>query len=127
MCDPDSVDRIIDRYCGFSECVVVCAPLWWQCSYNAVNMTPTCLSPLLRQARIEWGFEQNGGYVTSDTDAVGDAYRAHHFVDSAAAASCEAITKGGDQVNSGGTFSAGLLDGVKQGLCSMDDVDAALT
>eukprot|EP01043_Picozoa_sp_COSAG02_P003232 COSAG02_NODE_78_length_40609_cov_19.893730_17_plen_632_part_00 len=97
-----------------------------QCSYNAVNMTPTCLSPLLRQARVQWGFEKNGGYVTSDTDAVGDAYKTHHFVDSAAAASCQAITKGGDQVNSGSTFSHGLLDGVKQGLCTMSDVDAAL-
>eukprot|EP01052_Picozoa_sp_SAG31_P028822 SAG31_NODE_2815_length_5045_cov_3.196522_1_plen_63_part_10 len=29
-------------------------------------MTPTCLSPLLRQARVQWGFEDNGGYVTSD-------------------------------------------------------------
>lgn len=89
-------------------------------------MTPTCLSPLLRQARVQWGFEKNGGYVTSDTDAVGDAYKTHHFVDSPAAASCQAITKGGDQVNSGSTFNHGLLDGVKQGLCTMADVDAAL-
>lgn len=93
---------------------------------NALNNTPTCLSPLLRAARVQWGFEKNGGYVTSDTDAVGDAYRTHHFVPSAAAASCEAIARGGDQINSGGTFQDGLLDGVRQGLCKMDEVDAAL-
>ena len=96
------------------------------CSYNALNMTPTCLSPLLRAARVQWGFETNGGYVTSDSDAVGDAYQTHHYVPTAAAASCEAITKGGDQIDSGGTYESGLLAGVKQGLCSMADVDAAL-
>ena len=113
-------------------------------------MTPVCLSPLMRSARQQWGFEANGGCkiamrlsiccparpanpkgitiadVTSDSDSVADAYQAHHFVKTAAEASCEAITKGGDQIDSGGTFMKGLLAGVKQGLCSMADVDAAL-
>ena len=89
-------------------------------------MTPVCLSPLMRSARQQWGFESNGGYVTSDSDSVADAYLSHHFVKTAAEASCEAITKGGDQIDSGGSFMKGLLAGVKQGLCSMADVDAAL-
>ena len=42
------------------------------CSYNAVLGKPTCLSPLMRNARHDWGFE---GYVTSDSDSVNDAYR----------------------------------------------------
>jgi beta-glucosidase-like glycosyl hydrolase len=85
------------------------------------------LSPLLRAARKQWGFEENGGYVTSDTDAVNNAWHDHHYVETAAEASCLAITAGGDQINSGNTFSNSLLDGVKQGHCSMADVDAALT
>jgi hypothetical protein len=96
------------------------------CAYNAVNMTPVCLSPLMRAARKQWGFEANGGYVTSDSDSVADAYQRHHYVKTAAEASCLAITKGGDQIDSGGTYERGLLDGVKQGLCTMSDVDAAL-
>ena len=50
-------------------------------------MTPVCLSPLMRSARQQWGFESNGGYVTSDSDSVADAYQAHHFVKTAAEAS----------------------------------------
>ena len=115
-------------------------------SYNAINGTPACLSPLLRAARKQWGFEQNNGYVTSDTDAVANAWyrwwwwcsttvpstashtvvvwsgcpahecctcvihstallvcprKDHHYVATAAEASCLAITQGGDQINSG--------------------------
>jgi hypothetical protein len=91
-----------------------------------VNNTPNCLDPLMRAARVQWGFETNGGYVTSDTDSVADAWDAHDYARTAANASCLAITAGADQIDSGGTFEAGLLEGVKQGLCKMSDVDAAL-
>jgi beta-glucosidase-like glycosyl hydrolase len=40
------------------------------CSYNAVMNTPTCLLPLLRNAREMWGFQ---GYVTSDSDSIDSA------------------------------------------------------
>ena len=58
------------------------------CSYNSVNGVPTCLDPLHEAARKQWGFT---GYVTSDTDAVDDAYSTHHFSSSLEAASCTII------------------------------------
>jgi beta-glucosidase-like glycosyl hydrolase len=151
------------------------------CSYNAVQGIPTCLSPLLKKAREQWGFKVRAptllsyisaftyrpivflfffiyliplfsvirrarslsfvfcgatcvhcalcvrkGYVTSDTDAVSDAYRKHNYSSSAQAASCAAVTSGGCDINSGSTYKKSLLEGVKQKLCTMADVDEAV-
>ena len=93
------------------------------CSYNSVNGIPTCLSPLMKAAREAWNFT---GYVTSDSDAVGDAWSSHHYVKSAAEASCLAVRDGGCDVDSGNTYYDSLLQGVAAGNCSMDDVDRAL-
>ena len=81
------------------------------CSYNSVNGEPTCTSPLMKAAREAWGFT---GYVTSDSDAVGDAYRSHHYVQTGAEASCLAVKDGQCDIDSGNTFYDNLLDGVKQ-------------
>jgi len=100
------------------------------CSYNSVNGKPTCLDPLMRAARHAWGFT---GYVTSDSDSVADAWTptAHHYVHSAAAASCAAVALGGCDVDSGDTFKDGLLEGVRNqtrayAACTMAAVDVAL-
>jgi beta-glucosidase-like glycosyl hydrolase len=42
-----------------------------------VNGIPTCLDPLMTAARSAWNFT---GYVTSDSDAVSDAWRRHRYV-----------------------------------------------
>eukprot|EP00729_Bicosta_minor_P018335 gene18335-2827_t len=93
------------------------------CSYNSVNGVPTCLSPLMKAAREAWNFD---GYVTSDSDSIADAYQAHHYVNSAAAASCAGVKAGGCDIDSGGTYVKGLAAGVAQGLCKMEDLDRAL-
>eukprot|EP00041_Stephanoeca_diplocostata_P027569 m.760704 g.760704 ORF g.760704 m.760704 type:complete len:805 (-) comp23202_c0_seq2:335-2749(-) len=93
------------------------------CSYNSVNGVPTCGDPLMKAARDAWNFT---GYVTSDSDAVADIYRTHGFVKTAEEASCIAIRDGGCDVNSGNTYYSSLLEGVSQGHCTMDDVDAAV-
>eukprot|EP00930_Biecheleria_cincta_P068790 TRINITY_DN56620_c0_g1_i1.p1 TRINITY_DN56620_c0_g1~~TRINITY_DN56620_c0_g1_i1.p1 ORF type:complete len:828 (-),score=123.36 TRINITY_DN56620_c0_g1_i1:71-2341(-) len=93
------------------------------CSYNAINGIPACMDPLMRAARESWGFS---GYVTSDTDAVEDAWKRHHHVKTAAEASCLAVKDGHCDINSGNTYYQSLLDGVKEGYCSMGDVDRAL-
>merc|ERR1712166_92164 len=99
----------------------------FMCSYNAItvdgNSVPTCADPLMKAARRAWGFT---GYVTSDSDAVGDIYTAHHYAKTAAEASCLAIKNGQCDIDSGNTFYNGLLEGVKAGNCSMDDVDGAV-
>lgn len=93
------------------------------CSYNSVQGIPTCLSPLMRNARKAWGFD---GYVTSDSDSVADAYKVHKFVATAEEASCRAVTDGACDINSGNTYANSLLSGVQKGLCSLKDVDAAV-
>ena len=96
-------------------------------SYNEVNGIPTCLSPMLKKARELWtGKVPWGGYITSDSDSVADAYQSHHFVSNPANASCMAVRDGGDDVDSGNTYYSHLADGVKAGFCTMDDVDAAV-
>ena len=94
------------------------------CSYNALNGVPTCADPRLNKIlRETWGYT---GYITSDTDAVGDIYAQHKYTKSKAAASCAAISEGGCDMNSGGTYFESLAAGVNQGLCNMSDVDNAL-
>ena len=96
------------------------------CSYNSVLNTPSCLSPLLRNARRQWGFQ---GYVTSDTDSIADATTAHHYSSSAEEATALALTAGQCDINSGSTYR----DSIPQALAArtrglaMADVDRALS
>jgi xylan 1,4-beta-xylosidase len=50
----------------------------------------------------------------------------HGFVETVAEAACLAVRNGTTDVCSGGAYHNGLLDSVTQGLCSRDDVNAAL-
>ncbi len=77
------------------------------CSYNAVNGVPTCASPFLSNVlRGAWGFD---GYITSDTGAIEDIYKAHHFSDSMEAAACAALVNGTTDVCSGFPYFLDLL------------------
>jgi hypothetical protein len=108
------------------------------CSYNAVLGKPTCLSPLIRNARKSWGFE---GYVTSDSDSVANAYApgapgkgGHGYpadegpIARPFAAVALALKDGQCDINSGDSYNHYLLGAVEkqvEGL-TMDDVDRAL-
>jgi beta-glucosidase-like glycosyl hydrolase len=121
-------DMLADAYFpAFKAPIREAHALGVMCSYNSLQGIPTCLSPLLRNAREQWtGKRPWGGYVTSDSDSVDDATRTHHYTKSPAEAACEAIRDGGDDINSGNTYLNHLLQGVAEGDCSMRDVDAAL-
>eukprot|EP00040_Diaphanoeca_grandis_P022561 m.121584 g.121584 ORF g.121584 m.121584 type:complete len:950 (-) comp28865_c0_seq1:374-3223(-) len=102
------------------------------CSYNAVLGKPTCLSPLIRNARKQWGFE---GYVTSDSDSVQNAYADHMYPQpnpTAAKATALALTQGQCDINSGDTYNNNILNAVANAsstapyTLTMDDVDRAL-
>jgi beta-glucosidase-like glycosyl hydrolase len=95
------------------------------CSYNAVMGKPTCLSPLMRNARKEWGFE---GYVTSDSDSLHDAWASHHYVPNGIQASALALTEGQCDINSGDTYNDNLLTalGLKTDGLVQADVDRAV-
>ena len=63
----------------------------------------------MKAARAAWGFT---GYVTSDSDAVSDAWKKHHYVKTGAEASCLALKDGQCDIDSGNTFYDNLLAGV---------------
>jgi beta-glucosidase len=65
------------------------------CAYNRTNEDPCCSSEFLLQKilRDDWGFE---GYVVSDCGAIGDIYRGHKMVETAAEAAAMAINAGCD-------------------------------
>ena len=95
------------------------------CSYNAVLNLPTCLSPLLRNARKQWGFQ---GYVTSDTDSIASATSDHHYTSSPEQATALGLTDGQCDVNSGATYSGNILGALKDRTenLTIADVDRAL-
>ena len=63
---------------------------------------PQCADPLLNKIlRDTWGYT---GYISSDTDAVGDIYKTHKYVETGGEASCLAIHNGGCDMDSGGTY-----------------------
>ncbi len=99
-----------------------CSDFGFTCS-NSVNGKPTCLDPVMKAARKIWNFS---GYVTSDSDSIADAYSSHHYVSSAAAASCGGVRDGQCDIDSGNTYYDNLLEGVQRGLCTMGDVDRAV-
>ncbi len=112
---------------------------------------PSCLDPLQRAARAQWGYQ---GYVTSDSDSIADAYQKHHYVATGADATCLALSRGGCDIDSGmhrthtthhtphtthhtphtthtlacsgNTYYDNIALGLNQSKCSMQDVDRAL-
>lgn len=92
-------------------------------SYNSVYGIPACASPLLLHdlLRTQWGFD---GYVVSDCGAIGDIWRAHHFVGTAEEAAAAAI-KAGCDLCCGGDYRA-LVGAVQKGLVTETDIDKAL-
>lgn len=92
-------------------------------AYNRTNGEPCCASPTLLQSilREKWGFT---GYVVSDCGAIGDIYRHHQVVATAAEAAALAV-KNGCELNCGETYPT-LLDAVAQGLISEVEIDVAV-
>lgn len=90
---------------------------------NAVHGVPACASELLRSLLRGWDFH---GYTVSDTDSIANMVNHHKWSENASQASCDALVYGGCDINSGPTYGTSLMHAVDSGLCSMDDVDAAL-
>ncbi len=92
-------------------------------AYNAVNGEPAPSSILLLtdNLRKRWGFD---GQVVSDCDAVGDIWRNHHTVQTAAAAAARAV-KAGTDLCCGSTYNS-LLEASRSNLISVEDIDTAL-
>lgn len=94
------------------------------CAYNRVNGVPACGNEWLLTTvlRNEWGFQ---GYVVSDCGAIMDIYKNHEYVETAQQASVLAV-KAGCELNCGLVYEDALLDAVKKGLISEDEIDTAV-
>jgi beta-glucosidase len=93
------------------------------CAYNRVDGKAACASdPLLKDVlRGEWGFK---GYIVSDCGAIDDIYLRHRIVTTAPAAAALAV-KSGTDLDCGDVYS-NLVQAVKQGLISEQEIDVAV-
>lgn len=93
-------------------------------AYNRLNGEPCCASPALLEGivRREWGFD---GYVVSDCYAIVDVFAYHRVVETPAEAAALAV-KAGCDLECGGVYAA-LVEAVRQGLISEEEIDRAVT
>jgi beta-glucosidase len=93
------------------------------CAYNSVDGQPACVNADLLQKRLrgEWGFS---GYVVSDCGAIGDIFRGHKYLPTAAEASAAAV-KAGTDLTCGNEYRA-LVDAVKAGKITEAEIDRSL-
>jgi beta-glucosidase len=93
------------------------------CAYNSVNGAPACANTFLLQEtlRRNWKFP---GYVVSDCDAVDDIYSGHHYAQSLAQASAEAV-KAGTDLDCGKAYRS-LVEAVHRNLVSEQEINRAV-
>ena len=93
------------------------------CAYNSVNGAPACANTFLLQEtlRRNWKFP---GYVVSDCDAVDDIYSGHHYAQSLAQASAEAV-KAGTDLDCGKAYRS-LVEAVHKNLVSEQEINRAV-
>src|SRR5436309_5930638 len=93
------------------------------CAYNRVLGSPACGSDLLLTniLRGEWRFS---GYVVSDCGAINDIYERHKVVATGAEAAALAVKTGTD-LECGRVYT-NLVDAVKQGLITEQEIDTAV-
>jgi len=94
------------------------------CAYNRVDGRAACGSDMLLKdiLRGEWGFR---GYVVSDCGAIDDIFQRHRIVPTAAEAAALGV-KSGTDLECGRTY-ANLVDAVRQGLITEQEIDTAVT
>ena len=94
------------------------------CAYNAFRTQPCCASDILMTdiLRKQWKFE---GYVTSDCWAIDDFFKNHKTHPDAAAASADAVFHGTD-IDCGTDAYKALVEAVKKGLISEDQIDISV-
>ena len=93
------------------------------CAYNRVEGKAACGSDMLLEVilRGEWGFS---GYVVSDCGAIDDIYLRHKVVATGAEAAALAVKTGTD-LECGRVYT-NLVDAVKQGLITEQEIDTAV-
>ncbi len=95
------------------------------CAYQRLNGAPCCGSKFLENIlRNNWNFE---GYIVSDCGAIQDFYetKAHNLVATPEEASAMAV-KAGTDLNCGSVYARSLLNAVKQGLVSEQEINISV-
>ncbi|MEO6549323.1 MAG: glycoside hydrolase family 3 C-terminal domain-containing protein [Ferruginibacter sp.] len=109
---------------AFKELVVNAKVAGVMCAYNAVNTQPCCGNDLLMNniLRTQWKFK---GYVTSDCWGIDDFFTYHKTHPNATAAAVDAVMHGTD-IECGVAVYKTLVDAVKKGLISEQQIDISL-
>lgn len=109
---------------AFRDLVVDAKVAGVMCAYNAFSGEPCCGNNLLMQEilRDKWGFT---GYVTSDCGAIDDFYRHHKTHPDAKYAAADAVYSGTD-IDCGNEAYKALVDAVKTGLITEEQIDISL-
>jgi beta-glucosidase len=91
-------------------------------AYNMFRDYPCCANPILYGIlRNEWGFK---GYIVSDCWAISDFYKFTKFAKDPAEAAAQAV-KAGTDLECGSDYK-NLLEAVKRGLLTEDDINVAV-
>ncbi|MEO6231693.1 MAG: glycoside hydrolase family 3 C-terminal domain-containing protein [Ferruginibacter sp.] len=109
---------------AFKELIVNAKVAGVMCAYNAVNTQPCCGNDLLMNdiLRNQWKFN---GYVTSDCWAIDDFYKYHKTHPDATTSAVDAVMHGTD-LECGQTVYKTLVDAVKSGLITEQQLDISI-
>ncbi|GHV64623.1 glycosyl hydrolase [Bacteroidia bacterium] len=109
---------------AFRELVMEANVAGVMCAYNGYNGQPCCGNDqlMLQILRNEWGFS---GYVASDCEAIDNFYKHHKTHPDAAHAAADAVVHGTD-IDCGREAYKALVDAVKIGLITEDQIDVSL-
>lgn len=109
---------------AFEACIKEAGAYSVMCAYNRYMGEACCGSPKLLQKilRDTWGF---AGYVVSDCWAVDDIFKFHKIVQTASAAAAMAV-KSGTDLECGQLYNPALLEAVKQGALTENEINLAV-
>ncbi len=109
---------------AFKACVEEGNAYSVMCAYNRYMGKACCSSDELLKdiLRNDWGFD---GYIVSDCGAIADIYRNHKLVETAPEAAAIAV-KSGTDLNCGRVYDPALLEAVKQGLITEEEIDVSV-
>jgi beta-glucosidase len=109
---------------AFEACIKEAGAYSIMCAYNRFMGEACCGSPTLLHEilRNNWGFK---GYVVSDCGAIDDIFMNHKIVKTAPEASALSV-KSGTDLECGTVYESALLEAVKKGLLTDEDINTAV-